>query len=144
MLHRRAQAVFVVFVVLSRAAFEAANLENTTTSHVDDDDESLRIVDSELASPASIADSVHVAANDTWRRPVERVRLFNTMTTSYNWSARFDDRDRDKTLTIVMSYLYRPGFFGSMSIQNGASYLTAAIEDYCRQENNGLEDYYFE
>ena len=144
MLHRRAQAVFVVFVVLSRAAFEAANLENTTTSHVDDDDESLRIVDSELASPASIADSVHVAANDTWRRPVERVRLFNTMTTSYNWSARFDDRDRDKTFTIVMSYRTKPNYFADLSFEQATVYLTTAIEDYYRRENGGLEDYFFE
>ena len=95
-------------------------------------------------SPDTVSSSdVITASGDEWRL-LERVRVFDTMTTSYNWSARFDGRDRDKTLTIAMSYLYRPGFFGSMSIQNGASYLTAAIEDYCRQENNGLEDYYFE
>ena len=94
-------------------------------------------------SPRTVSSFDVTASGEEWRL-LERVRVFSTMTTSYNWSARFDDRDRDKTLTIVMSYLYRPGFFGSMSIQNGASYLTAAIEDYCRQDNNGLEDYYFE
>ena len=96
-----------------------------------------------FTSPDTLPSSDVTTSSDEWRL-LERVRVFNTMTTSYNWSARFDDRDRDKTLTIVMSYIYMPGFYGSMSIQNGASYLTAAIEDYCRQDNNGLEDYYFE
>ena len=97
-----------------------------------------------FTSPVTLPSSdVVTASSDEWRL-LERVRVFSTMATSYNWSARFDDRDREKTLTIVMSYIYMPGFYGSMSIQNGASYLTAAIEDYCRQDNNGLEDYYFE
>ena len=96
-----------------------------------------------FTSTDTVSPSDVTASRDEWRL-LERIRLFNTMTTSYNWSARFDDRDRDKTFTIVMSYIYRPGSFGSVRIQNGASYLTAAIEDYCRQNNNGLEDYYFE
>ena len=97
-----------------------------------------------FTSTGALMTSDVTASSDEWRL-LERVRVFSTMTTSYNWSARFDDgRDRDKTFTIVMSYRYVRGFFGSMSIQNGASYLTAAIEDYCRQDNNGLKDYYFE
>ena len=126
--------LFVGRILCHEAMITAASIETTEQSNN---------YLAAFTSTGALMTSDVTASSDEWRL-LERVRVFSTMTTSYNWSARFDDRDRDKTLTIVMSYLYRPGFFGSMSIQNGASYLTAAIEDYCRQNNNGLEDYYFE
>ena len=133
--------ILVLACVSRTVCFEALSTVTAASSEAQDvtDD----VIDG-FTSPDTLPSSDVTASSDEWRL-LERVRVFSTMTTSYNWSARFDDdRDRDKTFTIVMSYIYAPGFYGSMSIQNGASYLTAAIEDYCRQENSGLEDYYFE
>ena len=90
-----------------------------------------------------VTEAVSAEANDSWHL-LERVRVFSTMTTSYNWSARFDDRDRENTWTIVMAYTYWRGYFGSLSVQNGAVYITTAIEDYFARNHNGLESYYFE
>ena len=129
----------LVFTFVVRVAcFETMSTAASSEAQDLTDYDSAGFTSKDTVSPSDVT-----ASSDVWNL-LERVRLFNTMTTSYNWSARFDDRDREKTLTIVMSYIYRPGSFGSVRIQNGASYLTAAIEDYCRQENNGLEDYYFE
>ena len=94
-------------------------------------------------SPDTLPSSDVTTSSDEWHL-LERVRVFSTMTTSYNWSARFDDRDRENTWTIVMAYTYWRGYFGSLSVQNGAVYITTAIEDYFARNNNGLEHYYFE
>ena len=130
--------MLVFAFVVRMACFETMSTAASSEAQDLTDYDSAGFTSKDTVSPSDVT-----ASSDVWNL-LERVRLFNTMTTSYNWSARFDDRDRDKTLTIVMSYIYMPGFYGSMSIQNGASYLTAAIEDYCRQDNNGLKDYYFE
>ena len=96
-----------------------------------------------FTSPDTLPSSDVTTSSDEWHL-LERVRVFSTMTTSYNWSARFDDRDRENTWTIVMAYTYWRGYFGSLSVQNGAVYITTAIEDYFARNHNGLESYYFE
>ena len=87
------RAVFVAFLLIS--LFQATRFQQATTAQVH--------VDGKMLSAAESADS--------WKL-LERVRVFSTMTTSYNWSARFDDdRDRDKTLTVVFSYSYIAGHY---------------------------------
>ena len=146
MTRRCIRVVFAAFSLI--IAFQAGSFENVTTSLVDD--QWLNVADTELVSSqisatedVDVTEAVSADENDSWNL-LERVRVFSTMTTSYNWSARFDDRDRENTWTIVMAYTYWRGYFGSLSVQNGAAYITTAIEDYCTQNNNGLEHYYFE
>ena len=152
MTRRCIRAVFAAFLLIS--VFNAGRFENETTAPVDAP--WLNVADNELVSSqlsatedvnatadVDVTEAVSADENDSWNL-LERVRVFSTMTTSYNWSARFDDRDRENTWTIVMAYTYWRGYFGSLSVQNGAAYITTAIEDYCTQNNNGLEHYYFE
>ena len=160
MTRRCIQAVFVA--LLLGGVFQAARFENTTTAQVDD--QRLSVADTELVTlelsatgdvkvteAVSLTEEVNATGEvdaeetDSWRL-LERVRVFSTMTTSYNWSARFDGRDRDKTLTVVFSYWYVAGYYtGSYNVQQAGGYVTAAIEDFCRRPgNNRLKDYYFE
>ena len=115
-------------------------MSTAASSEADDltDHDSAGFTSTDTVSPSDVT-----ASSDVWNL-LERIRLFNTMTTSYNWSARFDDRDRENTWTIVMAYTYWRGYFGSLSVQNGAVYITTAIEDYFARNHNGLEHYYFE
>ena len=142
MTRRCIRAVFAAFLLIS--VFNAGRLENVTKSLVDD--QWLNVADAELVtSQLSATEDVDAVEADSWNL-LERVRVFSTMTTSYNWSARFDGRDRDKTLTVVFSYWYVAGYYtGSYNVQQAGGYLTAAIEDFCRRPgNNRLKDYYFE
>ena len=92
-----------------------------------------------------VTEAVSAEANDSWHL-LERVRVFSTMTTSYNWSARFDNRDRKKTLTVVFSYSYIAGHYSdTTNVKQAGGYVTAAIEDFFRRPgNNQLRDHYFE
>ena len=116
-------------------------MSTAASSEADDltDHDSAGFTSTDTVSPSDVT-----ASSDVWNL-LERIRLFNTMTTSYNWSARFDgDRDRDKTFTIVISYRTKPNYFADLSFEQATVYLTTAIEDYFRRENGGLEDYFFE
>ena len=160
------QAVFAAFLLIS--VFQAGSFENVTTSLVND--QWLNVADTELltslisatedvnatgdvnatedvnaTADVDVTEAVSAVETDSWKL-LERVRLFSTMTTSYDWSARFDDRDREKTLTVVFSYRYIAGRYdGTINVKQAGGYLTAAIEDFCRRPgNNRLKDYYFE
>ena len=142
MTRRCIRAVFAAFLLIS--VFNAGRLENVTKSLVDD--QWLNVADAELVtSQLSATEDVDAVEADSWNL-LERVRVFSTMTTSYNWSARFDDRDRDKTLTVVFSYSYIAGYYSdTTNVKQAGGYVTAAIEDFCRRPgNNRLKDYYFE
>ena len=142
MTRRCIRAVFAAFLLIS--VFNAGRLENVTKSLVDD--QWLNVADAELVtSQLSATEDVDAVEADSWNL-LERVRVFSTMTTSYNWSARFDDRDRDKTLTVVFSYSYIAGYCSdTTNVKQAGGYVTAAIEDFCRRPgNNRLKDYYFE
>ena len=141
MTRRCIRAVFAAFLLIS--VFNAGRLENVTKSLVDD--QWLNVADAELVtSQLSATEDVDAVEADSWNL-LERVRVFSTMTTSYNWSARFDDRDRDKTLTVVFSYSYIAGYYSdTTNVKQAGGYVTAAIEDFCRRPgNNQLKDYYF-
>ena len=154
MTRRCIQAVFAAFLLIS--VFNAGRFENETTAPVDAP--WLNVADNELVSSqlsatedvnatadVDVTQAVRADENDSWHL-LERVRVFSTMTTSYNWSARFDDRDRDKTLTVVFSYSYIAGYYSdTTNVKQAGGYVTAAIEDFCRRPgNNRLKDYYFE
>ena len=142
MTRRCIRAVFAAFLLIS--VFNAGRLENVTKSLVDD--QWLNVADAELVtSQLSATEDVDAVEADSWNL-LERVRVFSTMTTSYNWSARFDDRDRDKTLTVVFSYSYIAGYYSdTTNVKQAGGYVTAAIEDFFRRPgNNQLRDHYFE
>ena len=172
MTRRCIQAVFAAFLIIS--VFQAGSFENVTTSLVND--QWLNVADTELltsqisatedvnatgdvnatedvnatgdvnaTADVDVTEAVSAVETDSWKL-LERVRLFSTMTTSYDWSARFDDRDREKTLTVVFSYRYIAGRYdGTINVKQAGGYLTAAIDDFCRRPgNNRLKDYYFE
>ena len=142
------RAVFVAFLLLS--LFQATRFQQATTAQVDDK----RFSAAELVSPppqfstteeVSVTEVVGAEETYSWRL-LERVRVFSTMTMSYNWSARFNDRDHEKTLTVVFSYSYIAGYHSdTINVKQAGGYVTAAIEDFCRRSGSHLlKDYYFE
>ena len=167
MTRRCSQAVFIALLLSS--VFQAVRFENTTTAQVDDQLLSVDgtdVVSSQLSATDDVTTSHYIDVteavtvtqqvtatediiaekNNSWNL-LERVRVFSTMTTSYNWSARFEaDRDRDKTFTVVFPYWYVPGYYyDTLNVKQAGGYVTAAIEDFCRRPgNNRLKDYYFE
>ena len=167
MTRRCSQAFFAAFLLIS--VFQAGRLENATTAQVDHQRlsvDSTDVVSSQLSATedftttdyvdvteavyetreVTATEEVIAGKNDSWHL-LKRVRVFSTMTTSYNWSARFEaDRDRDKTFTVVFPYWYVPGYYyDTLNVKQAGGYVTAAIEDFCRRlGNNRLKDYYFE
>ena len=143
-------------MLLLSGKFQAARVENATKAQVDDEQlsgDDTELVSSQLSATEDVTTSDYVdvteeviaGKNYSWNL-LKRVRVFSTMTTSYDWSARFNDRDRDKTFTVVFPHWYIAGFYyDTLNVKQAGGYVTAAIEDFCRRPgNNRLKDYYFE
>ena len=103
-----------------------------------------------LTSPVAVdVTSMSELDSRTAEQPIDfnlqdRVRIYLTPETSYNWSRRFDDRDSSKTFTVALATKYRRDFYLSLSIQQSVGAVMLALEEFLRQEQHQLKDYFFE